>query len=68
MNLSRRTALALAFTLGFLFILSALLFHDQPPNNRDILNVLLGGFLMLLRDIVRHEFPNKDEEQPKVTP
>lgn len=45
-------AIALIFTVGYFLLFAALVFHVVPPENREMLNALLGILSVVMLKIV----------------
>lgn len=66
-RLERRTILAIMAMVAFISVIVLVIFHTIPTESRDILNMLIGALIMLVKDAFSYDFGsttssvNKDE-------
>lgn len=55
-RLERRTILAIMAMQAFIFVIFLVIFHTVPTESRDILNMLIGALIMLVKDAFSYDF------------
>lgn len=66
-RIERRTILAILSTVALIVVIFLLIFHDMPDKSKDVLNILVGALIMLVKEAFSYDFgstvssTNKDD-------